>query len=114
MNIDIAPTILSLAGVEIPSNDQGRNLLEMTLKKSEKREDFFYEHTYLGSPRLPKVEGVVSRDFKYMKYIEHDYEELYDTKNDPHEATNLAKDESYKAKLDQLRQRYEVLKESAK
>lgn len=114
LNIDIAPTILSLAGVEIPSNDQGRNLLEKTLKKSEKRDDFFYEHTYLGSPRLPKVEGVVSRDFKYMKYIEHDYEELYDTKNDPHETTNLAKDQTYKTKLDQLRQRYGVLKESVK
>ncbi|MBE9461626.1 sulfatase [Dyadobacter subterraneus] len=114
LNIDIAPTILSLAGVAVPQAVQGKNLVEMTLKKSENRDDFFYEHTYLGSPRLPKVEGVVSRDFKYMKYIEHDYEELYDTKNDPHETTNLAKNEAYKAKLDQLRQRYGTLKESVK
>lgn len=114
LNIDIAPTILSLAGVSIPLDDQGKNLLETNLKNSGKRDDFFYEHTYLGSPRLPKVEGVVGRDFKYMKYIEHDYEELYNTKNDPHETTNLAKDQHYKSKLDELRQRYATLKQSVK
>ena len=78
------------------------------------RKDFFYEHTYLGSPRLPKVEGVVSRDYKYMNYTEHQYEELFDTKNDPHETKNLAKDAAYKTELEKLRARYAELKEAVK
>jgi hypothetical protein len=45
-----------------------------------------------------------------MKYIEHDYEELFDIKNDPHETTNLAKNPMYTQQLKELRLRYEELK----
>lgn len=114
LNIDIAPTILSFAGVSVPSAIQGYDLLAAEQKKLPARKDFFYEHTYLGSPRLPKVEGVVSGDLKYMLYTEHGYEELYDTVKDPHETVNLAKRPSEKPTLEKLRKRYEVLKKEAK
>jgi arylsulfatase A-like enzyme len=78
------------------------------------RQDFFYEHTFMGSPGLPKVEGVVSRELKYMKFIEYDYEELYDLKNDPHETTNLAREISQQALMSKMRARYEELKEKVK
>lgn len=114
LNIDIAPTILSFAGVPVPSAIQGYDLLAAEQKKLPARKDFFYEHTYLGSPRLPKVEGVVSGDLKYMFYTEHGYEELYDTVKDPHETVNLAKRPSEKPTLEKLRKRYEVLKKEVK
>ncbi|PSL27861.1 arylsulfatase A-like enzyme [Dyadobacter jiangsuensis] len=114
LNIDIAPTILSFAGVRVPSAIQGYDLLAAEQKKLPARKDFFYEHTYLGSPRLPKVEGVVSGDLKYMHYTEHGYEELYDTVKDPHETVNLAKRPSEKPTLEKLRKRYEVLKKEVK
>ena len=112
LNIDIAPTILSLAGVAVPKTMQGVDLIESLGKKTPVRTDFFYEHRYLGSPRLPQVEGVVSKDFKYMKYIEHGYEQLYNTAKDPHETTNLATDVHYQKRLVALRKRYADLKES--
>ncbi|RCR67551.1 sulfatase family protein [Larkinella punicea] len=109
LNIDVAPTILSFAGVPVPKTMQGTDLMK---SNAPARTDFFYEHTFMGSPRLPKVEGVVTQDFKYMKFIEHGYEELYTIKADPHETKNLATDPAFRKKLDELRNRYQVLKET--
>lgn len=78
------------------------------------RQDFFYEHTFLGSPKIPKVEGVVSKDIKYMKFIEHDYEELYDLKHDPQEKQNLANDPAYQDEIRKMRDRYKELKQKVK
>jgi arylsulfatase A-like enzyme len=114
LNIDVAPTILALAGVQAPQTMQGIDLIAMLEGHVPERKDFFYEHTYLKSPKLPQVEGVVTHDFKYMKYIEHNYEELYDVSHDPHETQNLATDKKYAGKLDELRARYSALKSSAR
>lgn len=112
LNIDIAPTIVALAGVKIPEQMQGVNLLEMVAGKNKRlnREEFFYEHTFLGTPRLPKVEGVVRKDFKYMNYLEHGYEEFYDLKKDPDEKHNIAREAAYQAALTQMRQKYQEWK----
>src|SRR5690606_13949606 len=113
LNIDLAPTILGLAGLPQPSAMQEQNLLSL-LDQQESRTDFFYEHTFLGSPRLPQVEGVVSRELKYMKFIEHGYEELYDLEKDPQETTNLAALPQHAERLQEMRARYEELKAQAR
>ncbi len=116
LNIDIAPTILAMAGLAVPQAMQGTNLLAGSGKKSgqaKPRKDFFYQHYYLGSPHIPKEDGVVTRRFKYMNFIEHNYEELYDIKKDPHETNNLAKDSRYRKILSALKTRYSELKQSA-
>lgn len=107
LNIDIATTILNVAGLKVPDQMQGTNLLA---KKPLDRKEFFYEHTFLGSPRLPKIEGVVRKDIKYMKFIEHDYEQLYILKNDPLEKENQAANPHYAKQLEALRERYRDLK----
>lgn len=114
LNIDIAPTILSLAGVEVPETMQGNDLISVLQKKSPARKDFFYEHDFLGSPKLPKSQGVVSGDFKYINYTEHNYEEFYNTKKDPEETTNLVNEKSSRSKLNEFRIRYNELKELVK
>ena len=111
LNIDIAPTILKMAGVPVPKEMQGVNLISLLENKLPERKDFFYQHYFLGGPRIPRVEGVVTKNFKYMNYIEHNYEEVYDIKHDPHETTNLATNPNYKMKLDELRIRYKELKD---
>jgi arylsulfatase A-like enzyme len=113
LNIDIAPTILSMAGVKVPDEMQGVNLLEVIEDSKLERDDFFYQHYFLGSPNIPKVEGVVTKEFKYMNYIEHNFEELFDIKHDPHETINLAADPQYSSKLKQLRKRYKELKNAS-
>ena len=116
LNVDVAPTILGLAGAPVPEDMQGVDLIHLAEGKNKQldRQDFFYEHTFMGSPKIPQVEGVVSREMKYMKFIEHGYEELYALKEDPLEKQNLADDPAYKDELQIMRTRYLELKEEAK
>jgi arylsulfatase A-like enzyme len=112
LNIDIAPTILAMAGIPAPEGMQGVNLLDVLQNKTPGRNDFFYQHYYSGSPHIPKQEGLVTKRFKYLKFIEHNYEELYDIKTDPHETTNLTGDPHYADTLMALRKRYEEKKKA--
>lgn len=111
LNIDICPTILSFAGVPIPAQVQGVDLSQLLAHKIADRKDFFYEQTVFKTPKIPQVEGVVSTQLKYMNYIEHGYEQLFDLSKDPHERINYAGDTAYKKQLDSMRNRYKVLKE---
>jgi arylsulfatase A-like enzyme len=106
LNIDIAPTILSLAKVQVPPTMQCENLFDIADQKLTPRKSFFYEHTYSKSPKIPNVEGIVTTDFKYMKFIAHNYEELYNIATDPKEKINLAGNKKYAVKLASLRKAY--------
>lgn len=106
LNIDIAPTILAMAGVRRPAGMEGISLVDLLEDKVPERKEFFYQHYFLGSPHIPREEGVVTKRFKYMNFIEHHYEELYDIEHDPHETVNLAKDAAYEAVLRAMRKEY--------
>ncbi|HEV7350329.1 sulfatase [Telluribacter sp.] len=114
LNIDVAPTILGMAGVEVPKTMQGVDLVELVTSKGKKgnREEFYYEHTFMGSPKIPKVGGIVSKTLKYMNFYEHDYEELYDLKKDPQETTNLATDSARRTQLNAVRKKYNNWKQA--
>ena len=92
LNIDLAPTMLGLAGVEIPSSMQGRDLTPLVRGESRAwRKEWFYEHL-LKHRTIPKTEGVRGERWKYTRYVESEpvYEELYDLDDDPSEDHNLA------------------------
>ena len=112
LNIDIAPTLLQLAGVDVPASMQGSDLSPLFLSDADPwREDFFYEH-HFKHPGIPRSEGLVSREYKYLHYIDEQpvYEELFDLRNDPHEQHNLVHDPQKTELLKEMRARYEVLK----
>jgi arylsulfatase A-like enzyme len=112
LNIDIAPTLLDLAGVEIPNSVQGRSIAPVLAGESpaDWRTDFFVEHLF-DHPEIPKHEGVRGERFKYARYFEQEpvYEELYDLLADPLEARNLAGDLDYLEILMRLRRRADEL-----
>lgn len=110
LNIDVAPTILSAAGIDIPEKVQGADLYQLLSGEMAKRKEFFYEHTFLGSPKIPKVEGVVGKDVKYMLFTEHHYEQLFDLKSDPGETENLAGESKYMDLLQKMRDSYDEWK----
>lgn len=100
LNVDITPTILSLAGVDIPEHYQGESLLpfyEGTPKVW--RTGFFLEHRHENNPTLLKTEGYRDEEFKFIRYDDHDYVELYHHKSDFNEVKNLALEERYAQKV---------------
>lgn len=113
LNIDIAPTILSLAGLPKPTTMQGENLVDIMKGKVPERENFFYKHDFIGTPALPKSEAVIGKEWKYIIYTEHQYEELYHLTTDPKETSNLAKNAKYQKQLQHMRERYRVRKQAA-
>jgi arylsulfatase A-like enzyme len=112
LNIDIAPTLLDLAGVEVPVSMQGRSLAPFLEGESptDWRTDFFVEHLF-DHPEIPKHEGVRGERFKYARYFEQVpvHEELYDLFADSLETRNLAADTAYLEILTQMRRRTDEL-----
>jgi arylsulfatase A-like enzyme len=105
LNIDIAPTLLDLAGLEPSASMQGESLLPLVRGESTKwRTEFFYEHLF-EHPRIPKTEGVRTEAWKYIRYVESDpaIEELYDLRRDPQELENLAGRKQWDRVLARLR-----------
>ena len=106
LNVDIAPTLLDLAGVEAPTAMQGRSLHALLNGASEHwRDEVFTEHLW-EVEGIPRTEGLRTLDWKYIRYLDHpEYEELYDLRNDPHEEQNLAREEEHAQRLKDLRAR---------
>jgi len=100
LNVDVAPTILDLAGLDIPKIMQGRSF--MPLMRDEKidwRTKVFCEHLW-DHPEIPQSECIRTDRWKYIRYPQHlDFEELYDLEEDQIEKNNLADDQRYRTVL---------------
>ncbi len=106
LNIDIAPTILDIAGMK-QKPKQMIGLSFYPLMKGEKtdwRKEFYYEYYWERAfPQTPTTFGVRTDKYKYIFY--HgiwDTNELYDLENDPHEMHNLANNPKYKSLIDEM------------
>jgi arylsulfatase A-like enzyme len=114
LNVDLAPTILSYAGIKIPSLMQGRSLIPLVNGKApaDWRTDFFYEHLF-DRANIPKSEGVRTERWSYIRWFEQQplVEELYDHQADFEEVNNLVKDPAYASVLEQLRKRTDQLRD---
>jgi arylsulfatase A-like enzyme len=114
LNVDIAPTILELAGVPVPKQMQGRSLVPLLKAGKPKwRTEFFYEHPF-EHKTIAKSVALRTKRYKYARYTDYNYEELYDLKNNPAETINLAKDGEYEDILTFLRNHCSELAAKAK
>jgi arylsulfatase A-like enzyme len=107
LNIDMAPTILEMAGAAPPPSMQGRSIVPLLEgRRVPWREDFFYEH-HFDNGWIPPTEGVRNSRYKYTVYTGEPAltEELYDLEVDMHEETNLARDPRFASRLAELRAR---------
>lgn len=117
MNIDVAPTILDFAGIEVPEVMQGESLKPLvTGKDVEWRDHIFYsyyENTWamsgfkqedLSDPsfnfftahRVGPHRGIRSDRYKLIEYYsENEYWEFFDLEADPNELRNAYDDPQY-------------------
>ncbi|WP_438988709.1 sulfatase family protein [Polaribacter sp.] len=117
LNIDLAPTILELAGVEIPMYMQGKSMVPLFENNQEElnwRTHFMFEYyvddayPYAG----PNMLAIRSEKYKLIDvFLENDIDELYDLENDPGEMNNLINNDSYNQIEEELRSELEKLKQ---
>nr|WP_315146472.1 sulfatase [uncultured Flavobacterium sp.] len=91
-NIDIAPTVLQLAGLQKPDYMPGKSFVQLLKGDSSNwRDKIFYEYFWeYDFPMTPTVFGVRTDKFKYVRYSGiWDQNELYDLEKDPNEMNNL-------------------------
>lgn len=115
LNIDMAPTLLDLAGAPIPATVQGRSVVPLLEGKTKGwRTSFLYEYYMDLTDQLPHMLGVRTEDWKYVCFPDiDDIDEMYDLKNDRYEMKNLALDPKYSEKKKELKKELEnLLKET--
>jgi arylsulfatase A-like enzyme len=92
LDIDLAPTLLDLAGVQIPAHMQGKSLLPLAKASDPSfRKEWYYEYYEWPNPeKVPPCRGIRTERYKLIQYLLEPQEfEFYDLKNDPKETRNL-------------------------
>ena len=122
--VDVAPTLLDLAGLAIPDQMQGHSSKPLLNDEDvEWRQELFLENNMIIQD-YPRLEAVRTHKWKYIRYFDKAndahyaknlfasingeqpiYEELYDIENDPHEVNNVVSLKRNAATVDRLRQR---------
>jgi len=102
--VDIAPTLLELAGVPLPERMQGRSLWPLLTGAAAEHRDFVRSEYYRalnpdapGREHLQGTYATMIRDRRYKLVVYHDRDigELFDLEIDPGEFDNLWTDPAY-------------------
>ncbi|HWK10082.1 MAG TPA: sulfatase-like hydrolase/transferase [Vicinamibacterales bacterium] len=88
-HIDIAPTLLALAGVAAPADLHGRNLDPLLEATGSVPETGIYAEAMLARYHFGWSELYSLTDARY-RYVRAPRDELYDLRNDPHEKASIA------------------------
>lgn len=123
LSIDLAPTIVSAAGITVPARMQGRDISTLyreegirELKASPWRDEFFYELPLLDYPayQICPSEALVRKDFKLINWTSQMQHQLFDLKNDPWELTDIINNTKHQNLLNQMRKRLQEWRKAVK
>jgi arylsulfatase A-like enzyme len=105
--VDLAPTVLDLAGIPVPKSVEGRPLAPVLGGAAKNwRTSFLIEHhsdNVFARMRNLGYQAVRTERHKYIRYNElTGMDELYDLEADPYEMRNLASDPAARPRLKRL------------
>ena len=119
LNIDVAPTLLELAGLAPPASMQGTSLLPLARGDSPPpppRNEWFYEHPFGEHHEVPIApsEGIRTPRWKYIRYYQTQplFEQLFDLQADPREQRNLIAAPEHQDVLLHLRTRWQLWRDT--
>ncbi|NJB84282.1 arylsulfatase A-like enzyme [Lewinella marina] len=120
MNIDLATTLLELAGVEVPADLQGRSLTPLfngTTPDNWRDHIYYRYYQEMNSfHRVARHEGVRGERYKLIHFTEPGFEgyELYDLREDPQEMENRIDDPALAAEKERLQTELRELRRELK
>ena len=110
LNVDIAPTLLSLAGINSGLTMDGIPIQNF-LNSDTSRTQFYYEQKARGVDTLPQVRTVRDNQFQYNRYYCTDTtEELFDEQLDTLQMINLAVNPAFQTVLYQYRNKLDSMR----
>ncbi|MFB9056893.1 sulfatase [Mariniflexile ostreae] len=102
MNIDFGPTILDIAGVDIPKEIQGQSLKPVFQKdgktpKNWRKATYYHYYDYPSWHSVKRHYGIRTKDYKLIHFYNDINEwELYDMNKDPKEMVNVYGEKRYR------------------
>jgi arylsulfatase A-like enzyme len=114
-NLDIAPTVLELAGTEIPGYMQGRSMVPLLMgEQPDNWRDAVYYHYFEGPPSVHSVArhyGVRTDQYTLAHFPDHGEWELFDLEVDPDQIQSVYGEPAYAEVQQQLKNRINQLQE---
>jgi len=99
--VDIAASILERAGISAFNGSQGKSFTSVVGGGSSERSELLIEYNdggkRLGFDKPARVRALVTAQWRYTMYLDEDWGELYDLRNDPNETNNLWDNDEHKA-----------------
>jgi arylsulfatase A-like enzyme len=114
LNLDMAPTLLDIAGVAPDTEMQGKSMMLLAEGRRgvEWRKDWLYEYyEFPGFENVRPCRGVRTERYKFIHFFTEPQEfELYDLKTDPDEMNNLYGKPGYEETTAHLKERLAELR----
>ena len=105
LNLDIAPTILEMAGVKKPAQMEGVSFLPLLKgQQTAWRDRIFYEYYWENAfPQTPTQYAIRTNQYKFIRTQGiWDIDQLFDIQKDPYEVNNLIRSPQYQETAKQL------------
>lgn len=117
-NLDFTPTILELAGVEIPDRIQGRSMVPLMFgEEPDDWRDAVYYHYYEGPEVLnswhavARHYGLRTDRYTLVHFPDHDEWEFFDLEKDPEQLASLYHHSEYRETVSYLKEKLVELQE---
>jgi N-acetylglucosamine-6-sulfatase len=111
LNIDLAPTLLEMAGVPVPEVMEGESFLPaLRSSGANGRKAWLYEYFKDFPYRAPTMHAVRTDTHIYIEYQEGKKPELYNITNDPRQLDNLINKPEKKPLVEEMKRMLRDLK----